>query len=89
MGLPPPPRSSVQFPFPGAGGTVFDPPRLCRRRCSTAVSAARPPAAEPATAWMTPWGEPDLKGIRTDDVETRIVGCRFSDVRWCRDPLCS
>jgi hypothetical protein len=33
-----PPRTPAQFPFPGAGGIVFNFPRLCRRRRGMARS---------------------------------------------------
>jgi hypothetical protein len=38
MGLPPPPRTPAQFRFPGVGVSVFDFPRLCRRRRGRARS---------------------------------------------------
>jgi hypothetical protein len=38
----------------------------------TVAQTPAPPATAPGAALMTPWGEPDLQGIWTDDVDTPL-----------------
>jgi hypothetical protein len=50
-----------------AAGAVFSGPIN-----PTAAQAPTPPAANSAAVPMTPWGEPDLQGIWTDETDTPL-----------------
>lgn len=56
------------------GGVILASVR--RTSAQTAVhpqtSAALPKATAPASTWKTPWGEPDLQGIWTDESDTPL-----------------